>query len=388
MKGNFLDIIYLIVKRKRIVVIFTLVMSLTAVIYSLLSPEKWTSEFSVYPNTNQNVFSMAGNLLEGLGLGASITPRTICYKNSAILKSRNFTEKTIRKFHLLEYFEITEKDTLKAMDIAVKRFHNEVLSIQINPEVFFMKIKITTKEKYFSQKIAQHYLDELTQYSQNNTNNIGRQKRELLEARVSQITEDMMKLLEEVKEYQTEYNIIEIEQQAKASIEGYSTILKELLTINIDLAYAEKFLPNSIRHKDLLDRKLVISETLNKLEKSNDDMPFFLALGEITDQVFTIQEKVFKLEILKKVLESIYPQLELARIEELDNMDKFEIFDYPNLPGKKSAPKRALICIITFSISFFLSAFFVVYLEMMNNEDRLKIKSIIKQIFSNKSKNE
>lgn len=380
-KISFLDIVLLLVKGKKFIIIFTIVMSLIAVTYSLVVTEKWSSEVTVLPITDQGALSMAKSLMEGLGLGSSTSPKASTLKYSAILNSRSITENTIRKFNLIDYFEITDSDSLKAMDKAIRRFHGEMFDILVNDEVHFMTIRLTTKDKYFSREISQHYLNVLLSYAQNNSNNLGRQKRELLETRINQITDEMLNLTSEIKEYQKEHNIIEIEQQAKASIEGYSSILKELFSVELELSYAEKFMTNSLKHRDLADQKKVIIQTLKKLENTNDEMPFFLALKNINDSFFSIQEKVFALEIYKKILETIYPQFELARIEEIDNMDKLEIIDYPNLPGRRAFPKRAMICVATFIVSFLFSSSLVLLNKLTSEQDKIKVKEIWNNLF-------
>ena len=380
-KVNFLDIIYLLVKGKKFIIIFTLIASLIAVVYSLVATERWASQTTVFPLTNQQAFSMMSSLMEGLGLGSSTTPRAMNYKHSAILKSRTITEETIKKYDLINYFNVTEKDSLKAIEKTAKKFHSKMFDILINDETQFMTIRLISEDKYFSRELTQHYLDTLVHYAQNNANNTGRQKRELLETRVNKITEEMLILSTEIKEYQTKHNIIEMEAQAKASIEGYGTILKEYLTIESELIYQEQFMPNSPRHRDLLDRRNVIRRTLSKLEQTNDEIPFFLALGNINENFFTIQEKIFGLEMYKVILETIHPQLELARIEEVDSMDKFEIIDYPNLPGKRAYPLRAMICIITFIVSFMFSSGCVLVISLLSEEDKQKLNVIWKNLF-------
>jgi capsule polysaccharide export protein KpsE/RkpR len=241
------------------------------------------------------------------------------------------------------------------MELAILKFHSKVLDINIFTEVNFLTIKVTTDDKYFSRDLAQYYLDLLIDYTINTSHNIGRQKRELLESRINQILEQIATLTLEISEYQKTHNIIEIEQQAKISLESYGRVLEEFISNEFELNHAERFMPNSPMHQTLLDKRESLVETLQKLQVDNSDMPFFIPLSDINNSFFTIQEKVFSLELQRKILEALYPQLELARLEELDNTDRFEIIDLPNLAGQRSFPKRALICIITFMFSFIFS---------------------------------
>ena len=353
-KINLLDMLLIVVKNKKSIIIFTLIMSVIAVFYSLIVTEKWASEFTVYPISSEE-FSVGSNLLSGLGLGASSTPKLLAYNYSAVLKSRTITEKAINEFNLIKYFEITTKDSLKAMDNAIKSFHSEMFDIMINDEVSFLTVKVTTIDKEFSKKISEFYLNELLNYAQNNVNNSGRQKRMLLESRINEISDKMKTLTNEIKEYQIDNNIIEIEDQAKASIEVYSNIIVEYFENELELNFAEQYMPNSLLHKELSAKHNIIKNNLKALQSVNEEIPFLLALENINDNRFTLEEKIYGLELMKIMLETLYPQYEIAKLEEIDNMDKLEIIDYPNLPGNRAYPKRALFCILVFITSLFFS---------------------------------
>jgi len=382
-KVGFLDILILLAKGKKFIFFFTLIMCIIAVAYSFLATEKWASSTTVLPLANRNMAAVPSALMNslGLGLGGMATPFTMNLKHAALLKSRTISEDVVRRFDLIDYFKITEQDTLKAMHLAVKSLHSEMLNILINEENHFMTLRVITKDKYFSREIAQYYLDTLIAYTLNNTNNTGRQKRELLEGRVNEITETLQAILDEVKIYQIEHNIIEIEHQARVAIERYGKLLEDFFTIDLELSYVEKYMPNTIRHRDLSTRRALLLETLSSLEMINPDTPFLVPLRDVTERYLTIQQKLFNIELYKKILETIYPQLELARLEELDTLDKIEIIDLPNLAGQRAHPLRAMICIVTFIISFLFSCGCVLLKQLTSDEDKNKFRELWKNLF-------
>lgn len=380
-KMNLLDILLIISKNKKYIVGFTLIMSIIAVAYTLLVAEKWSSDAVVLPIANQNIANIGGGLLDNLGLGGGGSVKSFTFKYSAILKSRDLSKRVIKEFDLINYFEIKEKDPYKAMDFALLRLHSDILRIMINDEVSFFTIRATTKDKQLSKDIATYYLNYLIEYAQRNKNNVGRQKRELLEKRINEIESQMSSISEELKNYQEKNKIIEIQQQAKASLDSYSSILTEYFTNEIELNYAQKYLPNSSKLNDLTTRKSVMQDVLKKIEKGNNEISYLLAFDNINEKLFTINEKILALEILEVVLKAIYPQYELARIEEIDNMDDIEIIDYPHIPGMRTSPKRAVICIIVFMVSLFFSSMLVVLINFIDKEQREKISEIWKNLF-------
>ena len=55
----------------------------------------------------------------------------------------------------------------------------------------------------------------------------------------------------------------------------------------------------------------------------------------------------------------MFPQYEQAKIEEVKDLPTIEIIDKAVPAGKRSKPKRAKFCILSFFISLFLSSFFI-----------------------------
>ncbi|MCL1826709.1 MAG: Wzz/FepE/Etk N-terminal domain-containing protein [Candidatus Cloacimonetes bacterium] len=381
---NVLDVIIILLKRKTFIMVFTLIFSLIAVCYSLLATEYWTSKFLVLPLASQGLGSI-GSLAESIGLaaGATTTPKQLGIKYSALLKSKTITHITIDKFDLINYYKVKIKDgdKDKALETVYKVFHNDMFDIKLSDETYFMSVAVTTKNKQFSKEIAEYYLETLLDYVKNNKNNTGRQKRELFETRVDQVMSEIEGLVAIIGEYQKENNIIDIENQAKAAIEGYYKVLVDLVELDVELIYTEKFLQNSPKHISLKEKKDSFLEALQKLEKESGETPYLLPLNNITDSYLTIQDIKMRIEVLEKVLMTIYPQLELARIEEIDNMDQIEIIDYPNIPGKRSHPKRALICVLTFFVSLLFASGSVLVYDHLNTTESDKIKEIWKNLF-------
>ena len=380
-KVNMLDMIFFIVKNKMFVIVFTLLMSVLAVIYTLVVPVKWTSELVLLPKDDSSSLSAFGSVMGALGLSSSFSLSSFSNKYATIMKGKIATEETIRKFDLLNYFKITEKDPLKAMDIAIASFHRSIFSVTVSMEDSYILVEVTTKDKELSRAIAQHYLDFLTDYAQNNTTNSGRQKRELFESRVAVLTEELRNVSDELRQYQAKHNIVHVETQAISAIQSYSKIFDDLLMVGFDLKYLERYMTSATRQSEFSNRSEVITETMHKLESDTKETPYSLPLNKLNDHIFVVQDFMFRQLILQKTLETIYPQFELARIEEAEEMDKFEVLEYPTLPGIKSFPKRSLICILVFFTSLLLSAGMVIAKELTSEEDKEKIKEIWKTLF-------
>ena len=384
-KINFLDLLIIVVKGKRFIVVFTVVMSIIAVIYSLVTYEKWTSRFSIIPILDTSATVPTPSLFDGFGFGSGLNLKSVSLKNSVILKSRTFSESVVRQFNLIDYFKITEPDTLKAMDFAIRNLHTQMLDVILNDEVYFLTVNVTSKDRQLSQNIAQYYLDYITSYNLDNSNNIGRQRKELLEQRVDVITNEMNILAEELRLFQNEHNIVEMQGQSLAIIDSYGSLLEEFLSVEVELIHVTNIMPNSIRHRDLADKRRILLDTIGRLETGYDATPFLLSLNNLTDKAFTVREKSFRLELYQRMLLVLHPQLENARIEEINSIDRLEVIDMPNFPGERTHPKRAIICIITFMLSFLFSTGCVIMYNILSDEDKGKLRMLWTLLFRWKS---
>lgn len=376
-KISIFDLILVIVKKKKFIIIFTLIMSIIAVAYSLLAPQKWTSSAVFVAINSDNTFS-ASSILEGFGLGSGGSSiQSTTYKYSAILKSRAFSEDVISKFDLINYLEIPKKDSLIALDVALKQLNGEIVNIYINDETYFIGIKVTTDDKKLSKDIVEYYLKKIEEYSLNSKNNTGRQKRAFLESRINDLSRCIKAYSDSVKTYQNKNNIVNLENQAKASVEQYGKILTDYYLIDIESDYLKKQYNNdNSKLVDINNKKDILKSTLKSLENGKNDFNYLLSLDKISNNAISIQEMLFTIELYKKVLETIYPQYELAKLEELDTMDKIEIIDYPSLAGLRTSPKRAMICVVTFLSSLLFSSLLVLIINSISEKQSNKIKSI------------
>ena len=122
------DILITIAKKKWFIIIFTSIFSIAAVIYALVTPEIWGSRSSFITVSDQvSAKGIGASMLGDLGLGLlGNVSSSEALNNIMYLDSRNLKKQAIRKFDMLNYFKITEKDTLKAMEIALQKFDLKV----------------------------------------------------------------------------------------------------------------------------------------------------------------------------------------------------------------------------------------------------------------------
>lgn len=376
---DILDIAIMLAKHKWFIIITLLLVSIAVVTYSLLATMKWTSTTTFKPIVGStNDLSNISSLMSG-NLSSLLSTTSGKSELVDIIRSREFLEDVINEFDLVKYFEIEEEDKFVIRELALKSFRENVLSVGQDLETGIITISITTREKMLSPKIANFIVRKLEDYIQNVRMTKGKEERQFLEKRVEQIDREIKNYTNEIKKFQENYNIIELDKQLPSVMKSYSDLVSKYLNNKLMINYSENFLKNTERLKTLKFKQTQLKEQIKDIETGNNNLiSYQIALDSIPDitQKYTLLKT--KLEILQNTYKTIYPQLEMAKLQELRDTQTINIID-PAIPaGLRSWPKRAQLCIIVFFISLFALVCYVIVIELwkqkINQDEKIKRK--------------
>jgi uncharacterized protein involved in exopolysaccharide biosynthesis len=383
-QADLFDLLAVFARKRKLIVIFTIVVAIAAIIYSLITPQIWNSTTTFY-TVGDKASSMPINLgsLSGLASSFLSTDSFAQGQNSVIiLNSRTLSEEVIRRFNLIEYFHITEPDTLRAMDLALVKLSRKVLSVSLNDETGLIAISIETKDKQLSKEIAEYYLTRLELYNQEYKLTKGKRNRQFLEKRVEEVRKEIDSLSIAVKDFQKKHKAIDLQSQLTSVVEMYSDAVSQQIKNDIETEIARSNYPiGSPIVAELEKRSAVIRGKIRELEldKTGVKPKYMINIDSIPDLSLQYGQLMINLEIQKKVFEFIYPQYESARIEELRDMPTLEIVDYPREAGMRVRPKRAFLCIIATLAGFVISLVLALLSETIdkNSEKITQIRKII-----------
>ncbi|HOH82745.1 MAG TPA: Wzz/FepE/Etk N-terminal domain-containing protein [Candidatus Syntrophosphaera thermopropionivorans] len=361
---DFFELIRLIIRNRKFIIIFVAVVSVAAVIYSLVTPQIWRSTATFYvigDQTSSLPFNIEG--LSGLTAGLMGTTNSQNAINAVIaMNSRQFSEKVIRHFNLIDYYKITTKDSLKAMDSALKMLHTKTMKIGSDPETGLVTVSADTKDKKLSRDIVNYYLQQLDIYNREEKITRGKMNREFLEARVNETRAEIDSLLLALKDFQQRHNAVDIEAQTSSLIKSYSDIIATKMSTDIELELARKnYAENSPIVLELKDRSEALAKQIRQLEAGKEPLKprYLIDIGSLPDLATQYAQLKMNLEIKSKVYEFLYPQYEAAKLEELKDLPTLDILDTPREAGLRVRPKRAVMCIIAFALAVVVSIIIV-----------------------------
>jgi len=381
-KNKFEDLLVILVKYRRIITFNVLLITIAAVIASLLMENRYTSVTSfISPKKKGGLFGdIAGfsssikDLSKTLG-GKLGTVSDEAYNYLVILRSRTASEKIIKKFNLREIYEI-DKD---------KPFENVVNELEDNVDFNIedegnIVISVTDKNPKRASEMANYYVQILNELSTDLSMTEARNNRVFIEKRFIEVKTDIANLEDSLKNFSKEYNILEMKEQMKAAI----TVAAELKA-QVEVAKIEKdMLKNNLGgiHPLVQQAEIKVLELNKRLtsmkfgEEKNikSSLDLFIPFENVPEAGIRYIRLMREFEIQTKLLEFIYPIYEQARIEEQKDIPTVLVVDKAIPPEKKSSPKRSLIVIAAFLFSFFFSIGYVLIKESYSSLQKDEVR--------------
>ncbi|HNU54055.1 MAG TPA: Wzz/FepE/Etk N-terminal domain-containing protein [Candidatus Syntrophosphaera sp.] len=381
---DFFELLRIVIKNRRFIIIFVAVVSIGAVIYSLLTPQIWESSASFYVVGDQasalpfNIEGLSG--LTSKLLGSDNAQNAI--NSVSAMRSRGFSEDVIRRFHLIEYYKITEKDSLKAMDLALKKLRKKTMSIDYSTDTGLVSVSAETKRKNLSRDMVDYYLQKLEIYNKEQKLTKGKMNREFLEGRVRETEAEIDSLLYAVKDFQTRHNAIDIETQTASLISSYSDVIAAKMQTDIELELARKnYAPDSPIVAELKSRSDALGRQIRDLEAGSGALKprYLIDIDSLPNLGTQFAQLKMNLEIQLKVFEFLYPQFEAARLEELRDMPTLDILDTPREAGMRVRPKRAMLCLIAFGLAL-VAAVVLTLIKNVFDQNKERLQEIKKEL--------
>lgn len=376
-----LDIVYIIAKHRKMVIGLTLLVAIAAVVYAMLAPFYWKSTATIIPVSESNAIGgFSTNLLDVMGGGLIKTQKSeLAIDFISIMKSRTFREKVIEEFELIDYFKI-KKPYEHARELALFKLQNSIMRLIYDQESYLVSITAETKDRELSKRIVQFYLDELEAYNRHSKLSKGKLKREFLESQVQINMQEADSLATLIKDFQVKNKSIALDQQTNALVNMYSESVAQYFASEIEYELAkQQYSENSPMVQNLLEKKNLLKDKMKELEDSGSSLQpkYVLQIDKIPELSMQYAQLMINAEIKKKVIEYLYPQYELAKLEELRDMPSYELIDAPREAGMRSKPKRAVLVIILTLAGFIFSSVLALLAESMQQN-----KDLVDKIFA------
>jgi uncharacterized protein involved in exopolysaccharide biosynthesis len=307
---DWLELLGVIWKSKKLIASVVGVVTVLAVIYSLIAPEYFRSTATLLPEMEKSKLAALGNLsdlasLAGVSTGeVSLTklyPTII--KSESVLRNVIYAQYHTNKFkdpvNLIQFWGIKGKTPEDAYEAALKDLSNE-LDVSMDLKTGVVSLSIETREPQLSADILNNTTSELDKFMRTKRTTNASEERKWIEGRLVEV---------------------------KGDLEKSERVLKEFRENNRRVIDS----PQLLMEQDRLIREVQINSTLY-------------------------------VELKK--------QYELAKIEEIKNIPIINVMDPARPATRKDRPHRTSIVLTLFSLSFLGSALYVISLSRYHEQLR------------------
>jgi tyrosine-protein kinase Etk/Wzc len=384
----FFDWIITLLKRKRFIIIGTLVITLATVVVTLFMEPVFESTAKVLPSmassSTQSMLSQLGAAVgASTGLSGSTTSGPTPDMLNGILKSNSVLDTVIAKYDLIKtwgnqrYFARLRPYTI---DHAREKLVNDIFRTEVDSASGIVTIYIDLPDAQLSADMANTFVDELIRVDRKLATEDARQKREFYETELRKDFLALSQAEETLQGFQESSGAIQIDDQAKAVLEGIATLEAQIAAQEVQLTvmktYATVQNPDYKRAQQQLEG---LRQQRRKLEQKQE--------GLISSSIIpTASVPSVGMDYLRKMrdfkyYEALYlimlKQYESLKQDEIKNVSDVWVVDRAVVPQKKASPKFVLDILIGFGAGFvfcILTAFILEYLEKSSRHPRSKRK--------------
>ncbi|MBI5656960.1 MAG: lipopolysaccharide biosynthesis protein [Geobacter sp.] len=370
---NLLELLLVLVKRKRLIVGMTLAAAIISIVYSLTLPNIYTATAKILPPQKETGGGLAtalgqlGGLAGMAGLAGGLSGGSDLYLG--ILKSRSVTDAVIQKLNLQTEFKAKSMDDARQALAGAVKFQAGKDGI--------ITISADNKMPELAAKLANTCVDELLKRSvQLNLVKAG-SERVFLEKRLEVVKADLTKAEDALKSFAQQNKTIQIDAQAKASIEGVAKLKAELATREVQLASLRSY--QTDESSEVKTLQAAIRRLQGEIGRfsgvggSGEGIP---TVGSVPGLGLQYARLMRDLKIQEAIFEQLTKQYEMAKVSEAKDSSSLQVLDEAVVPVRKSGPRRTFIVIIATAVAFLVGvfgAFVFEFLERLSVEDRQKI---------------
>ena len=353
---DLLDLLIVLAKRKRQIFRFTAGAAILSVIVSLLLPKIYTASTTILPP--QQGQSTASAMLGQLGALAGMAGGSLGIKDPddlyiGMLKSRKVQDDIVSRFDLRKIYH-----SKKMIDARKSLEGNSRIA---SGKDGIISIEVDDRDPQRASEIANAYVDELNRLTSNLAVTEASQRRLFFEKQLNLVRDNLSKAEYDLQKLQAKTGLIQLYPQEKEIAESNAKLRAEIAAKEVQLSAMSVGVTSSNPEYVRLQGELASLKA--RLEGENTDA---LLESKMPQSGLAYIEKFRSVKFNQALMEMLYKQYELAKIDEAKDYPLIQVLDKATPPERKSKPKRALIVILSTLAAFFLSVFYAFVREALD----------------------
>jgi tyrosine-protein kinase Etk/Wzc len=362
-----LDLLAIIAKYKRMIVLAVFIAALAASIIAFVIPNRYTATTTLIPPQQQTSLASAlVSQLGGIGVLGTVAGKDLGLKNPSdiyvgMLKSRVIADTLIQNFDLMTAYR-DKKMTDAREDL------EQASNIQAGQNGL-ITISVEDKDRQRAAALANAYVEELKKLTATLAVTEASQRRAYFGQQLQKSKDDLADAEIALKQTQQKTGLIQLDGQATAIIESVTKAQAQIAAKEVQLqamqSYATEQNPNLV----LLRQELAgLQAQLAKLEKQRNS-----GRGDIRVPTAGIPEagleylrRLRDVKYYETIFELLAKQFEIAKLDEAREGILIQVVDPAVLPDKKSYPPRALIVVGIALLACFIASLWAIFAEVLS----------------------
>ena len=355
---------------------------IASTVVAFLIPKSYTSTTQLMPPDPQSTSGMAMMAAmaakAGGGLGA-VAGDLLGLKSSGalfigVLRSQTSQERLIQQFDLRKVYG-------KRLVVDARTKLDENTSISEDRKSGIITISVTDQSPQRAAAMASAYVDQLNSLASELSTSSAHRERVFLEERLKVAKQDLDDASNQLAQFSSKNNTLDIQQEGKAMLDAAGTIAGEMIAAQSQLqGLRQIYTDNNSRVRSLNARVAELRKQLEKLGgteakganvaatssgQSADPVP-----AQASDLPYpTIRSLPLlgakygdyyrRAKIQETVYELLTEQSELAKVQEAKETPSVKVLDPARIPEKKSFPPRLVIMFLGTFLAFAMSLVWV-----------------------------
>jgi len=342
---EWLDVFLAASARRKMIFRATVIAAVLFTILAFVLPVKYVATAKILPPTQGEgtAAALLGQLAGGNGAATSLLTGALNVKAPsdiyvAMLNSRTIEDRLIDQFDLKKvYGKSNYVDARKKLEseVDISSGKEGVISVEVED-----------KSPQRAKQMADAYLDQLFQLSENIASSSAAQRRAYYDKELQLEKTKLADAEVDLEKTQQKTGMIVPSDQSRAIIDAIARVRGQLEAKEVQVSAMKTFAAPQNPQLVIAEQEVAsLKDQLDKLEKNEpiDAGNPLLPTGKVPEVALEYIRKYREVKYHEALFEALAKQFELAKLDEAKDYPALQVLDRPVVPDKRSKPYRLLI---------------------------------------------
>jgi tyrosine-protein kinase Etk/Wzc len=356
---SLLELLIVLLERKRLIIWITAGCAVIAVIVSLLLPKWYTATVTLLPpQQNSSMAAALTSQLSSLGGMAALAGGSLGLKNPndlyvGMLKSRTVEDAMVQHFGLMEEYRV------RFPSDARKDFEKHA-TVDGSGKDGLIHISVEARSPDRAAELANGFVDQFRGLSEHLAITEASQRRLFFERQLQQAKDSLANAEEALKQTEQTTGVFQLDSQARALIESAASLRAEIAAREVQIQGMQTYATGENAALVQAQREVEgLRAQLAKLggSESGGSGELMLPKGRVPEAGLEYVRKLRDVKYNETIFDILARQFELAKLDEAKQGALVQVVDSAVPPDKRSFPKRTLIVVGATVLGFFIAVF-------------------------------